>query len=488
MYNNLILQLAAIIFLNSCNSQEKNAFSLKENQKETAIDIKAETALENKPTVSKIAPAFTFRFAARKAMPTVVHIKSYFSKARRFPYSRVNDFRYHFFSPDANTSQLLVGNASGVIVRSDGYIVTNDHVVNSAQTIEVVLHDKRSYKATVIGTDPATDLALLKIDERKLQCIEFGNSDLVEVGDVVLAVGNPFNLASTVTAGIVSSKARNINVLTDKAAVESYIQTDAAVNPGNSGGALVDINGKLIGINGAIATPTGVYAGYSFAIPVEIVKKTIDDLLKYGKVLRGYLGVIISDMGPEKAKQLGIGAISGVIIDSLQKNGAAMKAGIQKNDVITKIDDHPVESSPQMREIVARHHPGEKVRLTIIRSGRQKTIWVTLIAEQETIVLESKEAQVLKALGIIIEEISSDEKKQIKINGGVKVISITEGIISQATNMQEGFIIVAINDALVNTTEDFFHAMQNIYNLIIFEGFYPDDPGLLHYYVIGIKD
>ena len=303
------------------------------------------------------------------ATPGVVHIKAIFSVQPDMDIPEIfrdlfgDDFWRNYLSPDSQTPQKQMGSASGVIVSDDGYIVTNNHVVNDSESIEIVLYDQRSYPAKIIGTDPTTDLALLKIEEKDLNFIQFGNSDSLEVGDIVLAVGNPFNLASTVTAGIVSAKARNINILTDRWTVESYIQTDAAVNRGNSGGALVDISGKLVGINAAIASPNGAYAGYSFAIPVEMVKKTIDDLLKYGKVLHGYLGISISDMNGEKAKAMGVNLTIGVVVDDLEQNGAARLSGIRVKDVIIAIDEHKVDNVTQLREIIARHRPGEKVKV-----------------------------------------------------------------------------------------------------------------------------
>jgi serine protease Do len=399
----------------------------------------------------------------------------------------VPDFFRDFFGDDFLRRNFPPGSASGVIVSNDGYIVTNNHVVNDAENIEVVLHDQRSYKGKVIGTDPATDLALLKIEEKNLSFIEFGNSDSVEVGDVVLALGNPFNLASTVTAGIVSAKARNINILTDRSAVESYIQTDAAVNRGNSGGALVDINGKLVGINAAIATPTGVYAGYSFAIPVEMVKKVIDDLLKHGKVLRGYLGIIISDMNGEKAKTLGINNTVGVMVDSLQKNGAAIQAGIKIKDIITKIDNHTVETATQLREIIARHRPGEKVQVTVIRNGTGKIIPVILLAAQEEPIARAGGSnELLKLLGIEIETVSAKEKNELKIPGGVKIISITSsGKIGRNTDIREGFIITKVNGKPVNTADEFIKELQDKKGGVMLEGIYPGVAGV-YYYAFGL--
>jgi serine protease Do len=349
----------------------------------------------------------------------------------------------------------------------------------------VVLHDQRSYKAKLIGTDPATDLALLKIEEKNLSFIEFGNSDSVEVGDFVLAVGNPFNLASTVTAGIVSAKARNINLLTDRWAVESYIQTDAAMNPSNSGGALVDINGKLIGITSAIATPTGAYAGYSFAIPVDIVKKTMNDLLQYGKVMHGHLGIVISDMNGNKAKLLGISPTVGVMVDSVESNSTAGKAGVKRNDVITQINGHKVETSPQLREIVARYKPGEILQLTLIREGKDKVIPVALMGEEKTAALSGSKNSILSILGIEIANLSAAEKTHLKLPGGIKVVDITKGKIAGQTTMKKGFIIVRVNGRTINSTDEFIRDLQDKKGGIMIEGIYPGFPGQ-YYYAIGL--
>jgi serine protease Do len=490
----LFVLLVTVTFIfTGCRGQENKTVSFPKNEKHLSFEEKQKQALRNDQPglINSAVAAFNFRYAAKKATPGVVHIKSVFPlRAEREMPDFFRDFFgddlwRQYFSPDSNIPQIQTSNASGVIVSDDGYIVTNNHVVSDAENIEVVLHDQRSYKARIIGTDPATDLALLKIDGKNLSFIEFGNSDSVEVGDFVLAVGNPFNLASTVTAGIVSAKARNINILTDKSAVESYIQTDAAVNRGNSGGALVDINGKLIGINAAIATPTGAFAGYSFAIPVEIVKKIIDDLLQHGKVLRGYLGVIITDMNGEKAKTLGISTTTGVMVDSLQQNSAAMQAGIQTKDVITKIDDRTVETATQLREIIARHRPGEKLQLTVIRNGMEKIISVTLKASEEKIAIPTAKTEVLKKLGIEVETILPEEKIKFKISGGVRVKNILKGKIYSYTSIHEGFIITKVNGNPVNTTEDFIKELEGKKEGIMLEGIYPGYSGV-YYYAFGM--
>lgn len=482
------------LFFIGCKGQETNPVPEKPKGRYISFEEKQRLALADKepPAYSSKTAAFNFRYAAKKATPGVVHIKSVISVTIQqevpdfFRDFFNDDFWQRYFPPRGNTPQLQMGSASGVIVSEDGFIVTNNHVVAAADSIEVVLHDQRNYKARIIGTDPATDLALLKIDENDLSFIEFGNSDSVEVGDLVLAVGNPFNLASTVTAGIVSAKARNINILTDKSAVESYIQTDAAVNRGNSGGALVDIDGKLVGINAAIATPTGAYAGYAFAIPVEIVKKTINDLLKYGKVLRGFLGVVISDLNGDKAKNLGIRYTNGVVVDSLQQNGAAVRAGIKVKDIIIKVNDRQVETATQLREIIARYQPGEKVQVTVIREGKEKIISVILMpAQEEPVSNITAHNEILKLLGIETENLSAAEKNELRISGGVKIVKITKGKIGSNTDIKEGFIITKVNGKSVLNTNEFVRELEDKKGGIMLEGIYPGIAGT-YYYAFGL--
>lgn len=271
---------------------------------------------------------------------------------------------------------------SGVIVSADGYIVTNNHVVQDAVNITVTLNDKRVYKASVVGTDPSTDLALIRIDEKNLPFLAYGNSDDVKIGEWVLAVGNPFNLTSTVTAGIVSAKARDINILGSKGAVESFIQTDAAINPGNSGGALVNTRGELIGINAAIASGTGYYTGYSFAIPVNIVKKVVDDFTRYGKIQRAYLGVYYREIDDQFAKDKGLNSLSGVYIDDVVAGGAAEKAGIRKGDIITNIQNKPVNGKSELMEVVSQLSPGDVITVAIVRDGKEISMPVKLISEK----------------------------------------------------------------------------------------------------------
>jgi len=324
---------------------------------------------------------FDFTKAADRAMPAVVHIKAIESRQNAIQRQRqTNPFRF-FFGDDFITDDMArprSGTGYGVIYTADGYILTNNHVVEFADEFDITLHDNREFKARLVGADPSTDMAVLKIDANNLPAIEFGNSDDVRVGEWALAVGNPFDLTSTVTAGIISAKSRDINIIRKGAPIESFIQTDAAVNPGNSGGALVDVNGRLIGINSAIATPTGVFAGYSFAIPVNLAKRIADDLVKYGKFKRAYLGVDIATMDSNLANELNIPYSQGVWVKELDPTGSAAQAGIQINDVITKINGKNVTTGPELREMIGRSKVGESVSLTLVRNGKEKDIAVKL--------------------------------------------------------------------------------------------------------------
>lgn len=324
---------------------------------------------------------FDFTRAADRAMPAVVHIKAVESRETAIQRQRqTNPFRF-FFGDDFLSDDMArprSGTGSGVIYTADGYILTNNHVVEFADEFEITLFDNREFKARLVGADPSTDMAVLKIDANNLPAIELGNSDEVKVGEWALAVGNPFDLTSTVTAGIISAKSRDINIIRKGAPIESFIQTDAAVNPGNSGGALVDVNGRLIGINSAIATPTGVFAGYSFAIPVNLAKRIADDLVKYGKFKRAYLGVDIATMDSNLANELNIPYAQGVWVKELDPQGSAAQAGIQINDIITKINGKNVTSGPELRELIGRSKVGESVSLTLVRNGKEKDIAVRL--------------------------------------------------------------------------------------------------------------
>ena len=325
---------------------------------------------------------FDFTKAAERSMSAVVHIKAsesqQLAKQRQQERRATDPFEYFFGRSFDYQPQPRSGTGSGVIYSPDGYILTNNHVVEFADEFEVTLHDNREFKARLVGRDQSTDMAVIKIDTRDLPAIEIGNSDDVRVGEWALAVGNPFDLTSTVTAGIISAKGRDINIIKGGSAIESFIQTDAAVNPGNSGGALVDVNGRLIGINSAIATPTGVFAGYSFAIPVNLVKRIADDLIKYGEFRRAYLGVDIAPMDSYLANKIGVDYVQGVAVMKVYDDGSAASSGIQVNDVVTKINGKNVTSTSELRELVGRSKLGETVTVTVVRNGKEKDITVRL--------------------------------------------------------------------------------------------------------------
>ena len=444
-----------------------------------------------------------FTDVSKKVMDAVVHIKStqlhstrnYKAEPSPFRDFFDDDFLKEFFGPRFRTEPnkpnqrdlyARVGTGSGVIINADGYIVTNNHVVDGADDIEVSLHDNRVYKAKVIGTDPTTDLALLQIKEKGLTHIPFVDSDKIEVGEWVLAVGNPFNLNSTVTAGIVSAKGRNINILQSQSAIESFIQTDAAINPGNSGGALVDLKGGLVGINTAIASPTGAYSGYGFAIPSNIVSKVVEDLLKYGFVQRGYLGIVIRNVDGNLAKEKDLDVTEGVYVDSLANNSAAADAGIKKGDVILKVNDAKTKTTSALLEAVGRHRPGDKLNIELDRFGKTKTYTITLRNEKGETSLTKKESdQILTRLGIELEELDAKELRKLDLPCGLRVTKINSGLIKRQTSLKEGFIITRINGKLVNNIDDFKKQVDRKNTGIMLAGVYENYPGN-YYYAFGL--
>ncbi len=379
------------------------------------------------------------------------------------------------------SGQFGASSGSGVIVSPDGYIVTNNHVVEDGDEIEVTLNDKREFSAKLIGTDPSTDLALLRIQAEGLPFLDFGDSDSLRVGEWVLAVGNPFNLESTVTAGIVSAKGRSIDILEGQDRIESFIQTDAAVNPGNSGGALVNTGGLLIGINTAIITRSGRYEGYSFAIPANLVQKVINDLRDYGAVQRGLLGVFIDDMTSERAKSLGLDAVEGIYITRITADSGADDAGLKKGDVIVGINDVKTKTVPEMQEQVGRYRPGDYITITYIREGESFTTDVVLKNKMNsTALIAAPDESRLEDLGVELRNLSLEERKRFGLEG-VRVTSILRGSIIEKTNMEPGYVITRVDGEDVRNLDELLRRLRIARGMVRLEGFYEDYPSEYYY-------
>jgi serine protease Do len=419
-----------------------------------------------------VPEGLNFVEAAAMVTPGVVHIRSQFNSGE---YTR-NPLLDLFGENPYQRRGPGQSSGSGVIVSDDGYIVTNNHVIENATKVEVTLHDNRSYDARIIGTDPNTDLALLKIEERDLPFIKYGDSDRVRPGEWVLAVGNPFNLNSTVTAGIVSAKARNIGILRNQnnLQIESFLQTDAAVNPGNSGGALVNLRGELVGINTAIATPTGSYAGYSFAIPVTLVRKVMDDLAEFGAVQRGMMGVLIEDVNARLAREEKLDLLTGVFIRSVNDKSAAEEAGIKPGDVIVAVNDRKINNVSELQEMIARHRPGQKVQVTYRRGGKQLESTVLLKnSEGKTEIVRRENSITIE--GATFENLTAEEARQMGIQGGIKLNKLNAGKWKKADiKLKEGFIVTHIDKIKVETIQDLQRQLENKKGGVLIEGIYPN--------------
>lgn len=407
-----------------------------------------------------------FTYAAEKSTPAVVHIKTKMEQRARQFSSPFEDLFGGFGDPFGGggrrqAPQQQEASGSGVIISSDGYIVTNNHVVAEASEITVMLNDKREFKAKVISTDPSSDLAVIQIKATGLPFLTFGDSDNLKVGEWVLAVGNPFNLESTVTAGIISAKGRQ-NIIDrdgDGAAnpLESFIQTDAAVNPGNSGGALVNLKGELIGINTAIYSRTGQFAGYSFAVPVSIVKKVSGDLIKYGNVQRGFLGVNISEVNSKLVEEKDLKTTTGIYVGGFSENSAAKDAGVKINDVITKVEGIETKSTAKLMEIVGSKRPGETVRVTINRDGQTKEFTVTLKNKDgNTSIVKGETGESYKSefLGAKFGAITNADKEKFNVSSGVKVIEVLPDGRLEMYGLSKGSIITKINDKVVTNPKE----------------------------------
>jgi Do/DeqQ family serine protease len=420
-------------------------------------------------------------FAAESSVHAVVHITVI--EKGSYP-SSGNIFNWFFGDGGQQQMPIRQGSGSGVIISSDGYIVTNNHVIEDADNIDVVLNDKRAFKARLIGTDPSTDVALIKVDAKDLPIIKFGNSDDLKLGQWVLAVGNPFNLTSTVTAGIVSAKSRNIGINPDRMSIEAFIQTDAAVNPGNSGGALVNTRGELVGINTAIASQTGSYSGYSFAIPANIVQKVVSDLKEYGEVQRALLGVNIGDVDAEIAKKYNLDKIEGVFIAKVQPDGAAASAGLKDNDVILSVDNVDVNSTAELQEQIGQHRPGDKVTLLVKRDNKKKPVNVTLRNKHgDTKIVKAEDVKQSGFFGAKFADLSNREKEDLGIRYGVKIIDLQSGKFKDA-GIKKGFIITQVNKNAVFGVDELERVIKNSRGGILVEGIYPN--GEVAYYVFSI--
>ena len=445
-----IIPLSAYLYLNTPQELKTSSTDILDgNKKNYALT----TSLpENITTLTN------FTEASENSLNSVVHVTTKVVKTnfQRDPFSEL------FYGPGAGGrefKQYGQGSGSGVIVSSEGYIITNNHVIKDASEIEVILNDDSKYSAKIIGVDPSTDLAVLKIEGENLQPIVLGNSDELKIGEWVLAVGNPFNLTSTVTAGIVSAKARNINLLSDRTKqdfvpIESFIQTDAAVNPGNSGGALVNTKGELVGINTAIASQTGSYAGYSFAIPVNLAHKVISDLIDFGVVQRAFLGVQIADLNQELKEENDLPNLKGVYISKVIQGGSADKAGLKDGEIILKIGSKEVNSVASLQEEVGKRRPGDKLSITLRDKNNKEQVLELVLRniDGETTLISKEEIQKNMALGATFSELTSKEKKELFINSGVKIKTLSAGKL-KSEGLIEGMVITKVNNEIIRSVE-----------------------------------
>ena len=439
--------------------------------------------------------AVDFTAAATSSTPAVVHIKTKTNARQvtnnlprgRNPFSDLfgDGFDDFFNMPRSQTIPEQRASGSGVLISEDGYIVTNNHVIDGADEINITLNNKRSYKATLVGTDPSSDIAVLKIEGKSFPYLVYGNSDDVKLGQWVLAVGYPLTLDVTVTAGIISAKSRSIGINRKQSdnPVESFLQTDAAVNPGNSGGALINTDGQLIGINSAIASPTGSYAGYSYAIPVNIVKKIVNDLMKFGTVQRAYLGIQYSagDMTDEEKKETGFKEGEGVFVTNVTNGGAAQIAGLKKGDIVTKVNGVAVTSGPEMVEQVTRYKPGDKVTVNYLRDGKDYTANLVLknsVGNTDIV----KNTGMLDKLGGQLENLDKKSAATYDVAGGVVVKKVGNGYLGK-TKMQDGFVITSLNGIVIKNTDDLKAALEKNKSsgTVKLEGIYPGYEGSYGY-------
>ena len=483
----MTLMLVGLLFAASCgNMTQTNPSDEQPEQTEQQAPVSQIDQMQQQASVQRAAFTPTvntpdFVDAAESSVNAVVHIMTKIVRQS----NTYEDFfgallGQMYGYPGQSSSQVAYG--SGVVLTPDGYIVTNNHVVEGADEVEVTFNNKVKRTATIIGTDPTTDLALIKVDATDLDYLVFGDSDNVRLGEWVLAVGNPFKLTSTVTAGIVSAKARNLSILGEGTEVESFIQTDAAVNPGNSGGALVNTAGELIGINAAIASHTGSYEGYSFAIPSNIVRKVVDDLLLYGETQRGYLGVQIAELTEELSQKLSLENIEGVYVADVTEGGAAKLAGIQSGDVIVSINGKKVNTKTQLMESVRQYRPGDQVQVEVNRHGSHHTYTLTLLNEAGNVdVVRKGDSFYNSEFGVMLQPVSQDEMSRLKIRNGLKIVEIRQGRFYGSGT--EGFVITKVNGYAVNSKTDLENALRSGRSRrTTIEGVYQNGMGVTFYY------
>ena len=491
LFGTVVLSSTILISVLSCN----------QGKGEMATGTLAPESVFKQQAMNRVAYAginaagqVDFTEAAERSVNGVVHIKSTVVRQSNQQQMIIDPFEFFFGQPRRqlpSQPQPIIGFGSGVIISEDGYIITNNHVVENANEIEVTLNDNRTFQAKLVGRDTDTDIALLKIDAVDLPTLPFGDSDALKVGEWVLAVGNPFNLTSTVTAGIVSAKGRG-NMFRRSGGdmkIESFIQTDAAVNPGNSGGALVNIRGELVGINTAIYSETGNYAGYSFAVPVSIAAKVAADLKQYGTVQRAILGVTIIDVNSELVKEKKLSVISGVYVNDFAERSSAKEAGVEQGDVITAVNDVKVKSAGELQEQISRYHPGDKVALKIMRGDKEKQITVELKNKQGSTSLVKDVSK--EILGASFQELSSEKKRLYEINYGVEVTGVTTGKFKSA-GITKGFILTSINGKSITTSNEVEQIIEQVLQntaedkALLIKGFYPN--GKARYYAIDLMD
>ncbi|OJV18760.1 MAG: hypothetical protein BGO30_03005 [Bacteroidetes bacterium 41-46] len=435
--------------------------------------------IHNVTLSEQLYPDFTY--SAETAVKAVVHVKVT-KKGVEQPFT-IYDFFFGYGSPGM-TPRNQVNSGSGVIITSDGYIITNNHVVEGADEILVTLENNKSYNAKLIGKDPVTDIALLKVQSENLPFLTFGDSDALRLGEWVLAIGNPYNLRSTITAGIVSAKARSMPASSEDFKIESFIQTDAAVNPGNSGGALVNTKGELVGINTAIASRTGSYTGYSFAVPSSIAKKVVEDIIDFGTVQRALLGVSMQDIDSDLVKAKDLPGTAGVYIAEIVKDGAADRAGVKEGDVLTAINGVVVNSGPAVQEQISKYRPKDKVDLTLLRKGKQLSVSVVLQSKSGADGLISDGAGGLtKLFGAELREASPETLSKLSIKNGVEVFSVSDGKFKN-TGIRKGFVITYVNQTPVSKPSDIESVIQRSRRSLLIEGIYPDRSVV--YYGMGL--